>query len=455
MSRTRLARLALHARRAALVFGLIGGSTVVLHCGSSEDGSHFTDGDPCSGVYKGKCGGACTTDTECADGLYCKSGSCSADCAGGECSSGVACSPRGRCGDLGGDLPGESDNDGGITGCPGLEVSLAKVVPKVVFLLDQSSSMYRTKLPSGDSNNCTPSCRWTVLKDVLIGPSATPGGLLKELDGQAEIALELYSATDANPNDGDNSFLTGPTDNVCPRFNGKAFDGLTFDLNAYAGAEALLRPATVDDDTPTGPAIRTVVGMAEDGSIADQKGFGALSTSAPKLLVLVTDGEPALCGSNTPSDQGKAAVIKATQDAFTHDIHTLVIAIGDAVGAADHFNAVANAGQGLDPKTGSAKAILPDTPQALFDALKKAVLDARTCSFDLQGGEVAAGKEKEGTVTLNGAPVPYDDPGAPDEGWHLASPSRIELVGSACTTLKSTPDAVLSAHFPCGAIRPK
>lgn len=449
-----LSRLARFAGRAALVLGLGTGATVVLHCGSSDEGSKFAN-DPCQGVYKGKCGASCAVDTECPDGLYCKAGACTADCAGGKCSDGLSCSARGRCGDLGGELPGGGDGDSGITGCPGLDVSLAKVVPKVVFLLDQSSSMFKTKLPTGNSNDCNPTCRWTVLKDVLIGPSATPGGLLKELDGQAELAIELYSATDANPNDGDNTQLTGPTDNVCPRFNGKTFDGLSFSLNAYAGAETLLRPASVDDDTPTGPAIRTIAGLAEDGSIADQKGFGALSTTAPKLLVLVTDGEPALCGANLPSDQGKAAVVKAVEDAFTHDVHTLVIAIGDAVGAADHFNAVANAGQGLDPATGNAKAILPSTPQALEGALKKAVLDARTCSFDLQGGEVAAGKEKEGEVLLNGTPVPLDEPGAPEEGWRLASPSRIELVGSACVTLKATPNAVLSAHFPCGAIRPK
>ena len=60
--------------------------------------------------------------------------------------------------------------------------------------------------------------------------------------------------------------------------------------------------------------------------------------------------------------------------------------------------------------------------------------------------------EQLGTVTLNGATVPFDAPGAPDEGWRLVTPSRIELVGSPCETLKSSPDAQLTARFPCGAI---
>ena len=48
----------------------------------------------------------------------------------------------------------------------------------------------------------------------------------------------------------------------------------------------------------------------------------------------------------------------------------------------------------------------------------------------------------------------FDDPGAPDEGWRLKDPSTLELVGAACTTLKTTPNATLSASFPCGAILP-
>jgi hypothetical protein len=69
-------------------------------------------------------------------------------------------------------------------------------------------------------------------------------------------------------------------------------------------------------------------------------------------------------------------------------------------------------------------------------------------------GQVQAGSEKLGTVTLNGKPVPYDDPGLPDEGWHLKTPSTLELVGEACKTLKATPNATLSARFPCGVVIP-
>lgn len=444
-----VSRLACLGRGAALALGLTVAASAAVSCGSDADDSLFPNGGaPCDGPYKGKCGTDCTTDSTCSDGLHCAAFKCTADClAGSTCADGVSCTERGRCGGFDGML-----GDGGTTGtCPTTNVEFAKLVPKVLFLLDQSSSMYKTRFPSGDTPNCTPDCRWTVLKDVLIGPANDKGGLLKALEGQAEMALQLYSATDS-VQDGDDSYLTGPVDAVCPRFNGKTFSGLSFSLNAYAGAETLLRPAAVDDDTPTGPAIRTVVGLAEDGSVADAKGFASVASNAPKVLVLVTDGEPAICNENTPSDAGRALVVKAVQDTYKQGITTFVIAIGDTSGTAgQHFNAVANAGQGLDPVTGKAKAITPTTQQALVDALKKVVLDARTCEYDLNGS-VAAGKEGAGTVTLNGSPLPYAPPGAPEEGWRLVNPSRIELLGAACATLKSTPDAVLSVQFPCGSI---
>jgi hypothetical protein len=448
------------ARRVALTLGSLGALAFAIHCGSSSD-STFNDpapATPCTGPYKDLCGASCANDVECANGLYCGTdGKCNADCAPDfPCASGVMCSPRGFCGGGldgfpdGGDPDGSGGGDSSV--CADTDVALTKTKPKVLFLLDQSSSMYRTKFPVGNSNNCNPDCRWTVLKDVLIGPSTNPGGLLKQLENEAEMAVELYSATDATQGDGDDSFLVGPTDNVCPRFNGKAFDGLTFSLTPFAVVDALLRPANVDDDTPTGPAIRAVVGLGADGGVIDQKGFAALASQEPKVLVLVTDGEPAVCGSNNASDPGRAQVVSAVQQTYAQNIKTFVIAIGDVTaGAVQHFNAVANAGQGMDPTTGDAGAIRPNTTQALVDALEKVVLDARTCTFDLNGA-VKAGTEHLGVVTLNGAPVPFDPPGAPDEGWRLVTPSRLELVGSACTTLKSTPNAQLTARFPCGTV---
>ena len=441
-----------------VALGLVG-VFAALHCGDGTGESQFVEPNgPCQTVFKDKCGSPCGGDLDCPAGLYCSDRhTCTADCGPGEMCGKVACSPQGRCpADPNGFGDGGSDSGDATLDnvCAETDVTLSKVVPKVLFLLDQSSSMYFNKFPSGGSNNCNPDCRWSVLKDVLIGPAATPGGVVKQLEAEAELGIQLYSATDSDPNDGDNSLLTTPTDAVCPRFNGKAFNGVAFALNNAAAIDAQLRPATVDDDTPTGPAIRAVAGLAADGGVADPKGFAAVATTAPKVIVLVTDGEPALCGESNPSDPGKAEVVLAAQHAYSQKIRTFVIAIGAATPVAQaHFKSVANAGQGKDPTTGDAGAIEPSTPKQLVDALRQIVLDARTCTFTLNG-KVQAGSEKLGTVTLNGKPVPFDDPGLPDEGWHLKNASTLELVGEACKTLKATPNATLSARFPCGAITP-
>jgi hypothetical protein len=446
---------------ASATFGVLA-LLAAVHCGGDAANSEFKDlGDPCQSVFKGQCGTPCTGDLECPSGLYCGFANvCTADCAPGHLCKEAQCSPRGRCGSddppvFGGDSGGAEAGDATLDSiCADTNVALTKVLPKVLFLLDQSSSMQFNKFPSGGSNNCNPDCRWSVLKDVLIGATPAAGGIVKQLQGEAELGIELYSATDPNPNDGDNSLLPPPTDAVCPRFNGKAFNGLAFALNNAAAIDAFLRPAVVDDDTPTGPAIRAVAGLAADGGISDPKGLAAMATTAPKVVVLVTDGEPALCGENAPSDAGRAAVVLAAQQAFAQKIRTFVIAIGAATPQAQaHFKELANAGQGKDPQTGNAVAIEPSTPKQLVDALTQIVLDARTCTFMLNG-QVQAGSEPLGTVTLNGKPVPFDAPGAPDEGWRLKDPSTLELVGAACTELKATADATLSARFPCGAVLP-
>lgn len=451
----------LHARSRISLGLFFVGLIAALHCGTTGGDSEFGDGDdPCKTVFAGKCGLPCGVDLDCESGMHCGIGNtCTAQCAPGKvCENGVLCSPRGRCGTD--DVPPVFGDSGIPKGdatvpdaiCADVDVALTKVLPKVLFLLDQSSSMHYFKFPDGDSAGCNPDCRWTVLKDVMIGKTAALGGVVKTLQAEAELGVLMYSATDPTTGDGDDSFLPPPTDAVCPRFNGKAFPGVSFKLNNAAAIDALLRPATVDDDTPTGPAVRTAAGLAADGGVSDPKGFAAVAGNAPKVLVLVTDGEPATCGGNlVPSQAGRDESVKAVQDTYKQKIRTFVIAIGGAAGTT-HLQNVANAGQGFDPDTGDAGVIKPQTPQQLVDALKQIVLDARTCTFMLNG-VVKAGQEKLGVVTLNGATVPLQTPGGPEEGWKLKNASTIELLGTACKTLKETPNATLNARFPCDAVQ--
>lgn len=452
----------MRAWRLVCQLGIMGGLVAAaIHCGT-DNGSEF--GDPantaaCNAAYAGKCGLACTDDNGCAEGLYCgPSKVCTADCASSvACENAGQCTVRGQCvtgqgfgggGTDDGGLVVNPRSDGGV--CANVDVQLDKTVPKVLFLLDQSSSMLQFKFNStADSNQCANGCRWTVLKESLIGPDAGPGGLVKELEGEAELGVAMYSSTDSTTGEQyDDSYLDPPTEQACPRFNGKKFTKLAFSTNAFATIDGQLRPAKVDDDTPTGPAIRTVVGLNANGEPTDPNGLAKLAASGPKVIILVTDGEPGEClgnySTNYASDEGRQQTVKAVQDAFKQNIRTFVIAIGSGSAAANaHFSQVANAGQGK-PLNGDAGAILPANKDQLTAALRNIVLGARTCVFDLNGS-VTPGKESLGTVKVNDAVQTF---GA---GWRLNSPTQIELLGDACTTVKTSNDARVSAQFPCDA----
>ena len=54
----------------------------------------------------------------------------------------------------------------------------------------------------------------------------------------------------------------------------------------------------------------------------------------------------------------------------------------------------------------------------------------------------------EGNVTLNGNELACDG----DPGWRALDPTRIELVGQACTDFLSDPTVMIAANWPCGVI---
>ena len=464
--------------------GILGGVVAAaIHCGS-DNGSTFNNGTntaACNTAYAGKCGTACTNDTSCATGLYCNSSKvCTADCAPSvACADGTTCNANGTCGVGTGNCGGFGCSDGGDTDvdggtilpdggfCASKDVQLTKTEPYVLFVLDQSYSMFYFKFATTDQNSdptnnpsCTNGCRWTVLKDAIIGPNVTTGGIIKKLAGTAKMAVALYSATDSVSNDDDNSHLpTNPTpDLTCPRFNGKSFanafaGGLQFSDDNAAAVDALLRPASVDDDTPTGYALQKLAGLNDAGAPIDPNGFASLDAGAsPKVVVLVTDGVAGNCVTSQYSDNadtvgqqtaGQAKTLAVVKDLYKNSIRTFVIDIG-VTALADQFKAIAQAGQGQD-SNGTAAAIAPTNTTALSDALEKIVTDARSCTFALDG-TVTAGQESRGTVLVNDVVAPFNT------GWQLTTPSSITLLGDFCNTIKTDPNARLKATFPCGSI---
>lgn len=55
--------------------------------------------------------------------------------------------------------------------------------------------------------------------------------------------------------------------------------------------------------------------------------------------------------------------------------------------------------------------------------------------------------ESEGSVSLDGAPLGYNDP----DGWRLNGSSELEILGDACDAIKEGQHEI-SASFPCDAV---
>ena len=88
---------------------------------------------------------------------------------------------------------------------------------------------------------------------------------------------------------------------------------------------------------------------------------------------------------------------------------------------------------------------LATSPQQLTTAFDQIIGNVVSCELAI-AGKVDPAAAATGTVELNGQPIGYG------VGWTLASTSTLRLLGAACTTLKTTPNATVDATFPCGAV---
>lgn len=442
---TKFARICLAGTLALL------GAAAAVHCGNQEPDSTFGDGgtDPCSTTFKDKCGATCEDDNGCEQGLHCGADKkCTAQCTAGnrgKCPDGIGCSPRGRCGqdpsDTGlvpdGDI-GDTKNDGV---CASIDVEVTKVVPTVVLLIDQSSSMEYTF--DGNTLTTAPAftnSRWSNLRDSLMNAD---GGIVKKYEGDVEFGLALYSANDGNEKP--------PAVATCPIMKQVAPA-----KSNHGAINTAYAPEVPIDDTPTGEAVKVAAGLDDAGAPIDG-GFAAQPTGRPKVIVLATDGEPATCqnlgATGTPEAQQR--VVDYVKAAYRAGIKTYVITVGSNVSEA-HQQAVANAGFGyFDGGAGDAAAdasaplIRTNNQTELASAFNSIIYGVRSCSFRLNG-RVLAGTEGLGDVRVNGAPLTINDP----NGWKLTNDSEIEILGDACTTIK-TSDAKVTVRFPCNGFIPR
>jgi hypothetical protein len=403
----RRARPFLSLRAQTLLF--ISLTAAVASCDGCDDG----DGnDPCTTVYQEECGQPCAVDSNCAAGLYCgPDGKCLADCTpnGNQCDEGVQCSENGRCG--GGGSAGTFSTGTGFgqggsmgTGCPGVSVTFQPQTPSVLLLVDQSGSMTES---FGGGN------RWDVLYDVLMDPS---DGIVADLQDVVRFSFSLY---------------TGDGGAQCPQLAQVTPPA----LNNHAAIDAVYGPAGPAGETPTGDSIMALL-----------PALAAFAEPGPKAIVLATDGEPDTCEQPNPQN-GQAEAIAAAQAAFAQGVQLYIIAVGNDV-SDQHQQEMANAGLGLpiDGSQGDATYYPANDPSALADAFNEIINGIRPCTLTLNG-TIDPTKACEGTIYLDGNPLPCNDP----NGWQANSPTEIELLGAACDAIQEGTHTI-SGDFPCGVV---
>jgi hypothetical protein len=87
-------------------------------------------------------------------------------------------------------------------------------------------------------------------------------------------------------------------------------------------------------------------------------------------------------------------------------------------------------------------------PAALAAALRAIFTEVRSCTFMVQG-TIDTDRAGSGVVTIDGMQITYGDA----NGWRANGPTEIEILGTACDTIKMG-DHVVDVRFPCGVIDP-
>jgi len=392
-----------------------------------------------------QCGVACSARHPCASGLYCDAEHlCSKECTSERgCGRNQHCSSEGRCvagartaGSDGGGASGSISlaGQGGSSGmssdpgaglvidagqrdaaslmpdtCQMANVTAARIIPTVVLVIDQSGSM---RDPFGSAGT-----RWNVLRDFLLKAD----GLIAMFENQVRFGLAMYSAVE-NPDSSGTQECPIVT-SIAPKLMNLAAIN-----EAYRKAEPL-------GETPTGDAIDKIVAGLPKAELDKM--------NEPVVLVLATDGEPDRCEQLNPQN-GQAEAVGAVQHAFEMGIRTYIISVGNEV-SVQHQQDMANAGLGHKPTDPAAPYWTAGDDASLRAALTEIIAAQVSCEVALKGGKVQGGDVCQGTVELNGQKLECKG----KDGWELADPEHLRLLGKACSDFKTLKNALVSARFPC------
>ncbi|HEX5660691.1 MAG TPA: vWA domain-containing protein [Polyangiales bacterium] len=311
-----------------------------------------------------------------------------------------------------GDSTGSRRDSGGGGGnseeCGTIELTTQRVVPRVWLLIDGSGSM------SASLAGLAGPSRFAVLRQALLDPT---DGLVTKLAGSVAFGLMIYDGGMSPPG----VYVPG----LCPRVIvvEPALDNTQAISAAY--------PAE-----PTGASTPTHYALLD---LQDR--ITASMSTDPSFVLLATDGKPNLCDfhdgipASAATEQEAVDTVAQLQQAGTQTF-ALSLAGGDAELQA-HLSSLAEAGG-----TGS-NVFSPSSQDALVTALTEIFGGTQSCTIEVEG-KIVPGKECSGEVTLD------DQKLACETDYRVgADKQSLELLGDACTKLRSQPTSKLSASFAC------
>ena len=399
---------------------------VVLVVIAAGCGSKKSPGVPCSEQVPlpAGCEVACDptsgAQNTCPSGYHCSpDGQCDSSCTPGstDCGPGFVCTSDGSClsdGSGSGDPPVDAGD------CPVVNFSATPITPSIQLLIDRSSSM--TENFDNDSPPAPGPYKFPTVKEALVGTQ----GVVTQLEGSVFFGATLFTAFKS----------ACPSLQATPRAkNNRAAIATLINNNPPR-----LRSDADPGFTPTPLGINAVV--------ADFMAHPAPEGSPP-VIVLATDGQPNEC---TTTSEREAESVAAAKNAFDKGIRLYIL--GVSFGAddeehqheRDHLQAMANAGQGVQPGQPNATPYFATNPSELAAAFQQIIGSVVSCDLKISG-QVDPADGPNGQLTLNGTSLTYGT------DW-VVDPDglTIHLLGNACTLLKSSPNPTLAGTFPCGTV---
>jgi hypothetical protein len=350
-------------------------------------------------------------------------------------------------------MTGGSGGSGGVAICNELKIEPMPVVPTVLLLVDNSSSMFDA---NSDMTAPTP---WDLLYSTLMADT----GAVKSLQDKVRFGFTSFK--------GNAMAQLNETDTACAEL--KSVD---YALDNFSAIDAVYKQ--LGSQWTPGTKWETPTGHAFARAAAE---LAALQTDppGPKNIVLVTDGNPNTCQVVDPQC-GQDLSVKAVQDAYALGIKTFVIGIGEVIKGnvgceptwgrcgPEHLQDLANAGLGLPvvqpPEQfvwqscadrygrvlqgtyaaagGDAQYYTATSQTELTTAIQGLLNSVLSCTVEMNAR--VTGNAALGQVAVNGSSVAYQDA----NGWQLeADTYSVTLNGTACESFKMTGD--LHIAFPC------